>query len=387
MYLFIFIVLSLSFYFLISWSQRPENIVNIEGFLEKDNWQILQNYQSKDSGFVELKSDKWLMYFIHWRPLTKENKDISIEYTKSLMLNLWGPSMPFEIKGNGGKLTINDHDTYYVDGTLSNGMVHTRFYVWNCIESNRQFIADCNYNLKRKTPKRLFDIQCNESTPSIKCHDLGSIDTSEQDFKYFQSEKLNLSFKVPHSWNTKEFVFPEKIQKNSNIPGMYQNGVTDSLGSVLSLMKDSEKNIIFKWERSKNDISIHKIESELRNLINDSTMEIYDSVEYMQKIENLKILDRAEHKSLIVVSGTYQFVYEQKGNDNRESNPYIFKAYIYKTRGSIYHLFTSMVAYNEIWHIDFDLKPGDEEYDKFINDEIANNILYFKEIIDLENRL
>lgn len=373
------IALPFIFFLLISCVEQPNEIVDVKRFQEKDNWQVFSDFQSKDSGFVKLKSEKWLMYFIHWRPLTDKNQEISIDYTRNLILNLWGPSMPFTLKTGGGRTKINGHEAYYADGTLNNGMVKTRFYVWNCPETNRQFIADCNYNLKRKTPKKLFDIQCNVSTPSIECHNSESIGTEEPGFKYFQSEKLNLSFKLPESWNAKEFVFPKEMQKNSGIPGMYPNGVTDSLGSILSLMKDSERTVILKWKNSKNVVSFDKIENELHNLINDSIIEIYDSVEYVQKIENLEIEDRVKNNKSIILSGIYNSVYEQVGGGYTESNPYIFRAYLYKRKGNIYFLFTSMVAYKEFWFIDFDLKPTIKEYNKFINDEIVPNILYFGE--------
>lgn len=164
------IFLSIIFFLLISCAERPREIVNVEGFQEIDNWQVLHNSQSKDSGLVELSSEKWIMHFLHWRPLNDENQEISVDYVRNLILNLWGPSMPFTLKEDGGKTEINGHEAYYAEGTLNNGMVRTRFYVWNCPETNRQFISDCNYNLRREIPEKLFLIQCNQLTPSIKCH-------------------------------------------------------------------------------------------------------------------------------------------------------------------------------------------------------------------------
>ena len=140
-------------------------IVDINKLKKTDpTWEIVKTYSEKTSGRITYKSQKWLMYFIHWRELNDDNKNISVEYATHLLKTLWG--MSFKFTDNSGECAVNGHQAYFAEATISD-MIKTRFIVWNCNESNRQFIADCNINLAAKTPENLFELQCERITPNF----------------------------------------------------------------------------------------------------------------------------------------------------------------------------------------------------------------------------
>jgi hypothetical protein len=58
-----------------------------------DDWTVKQD-TLPDGGIIRLHHDKWLMYFVHWRPLTEERKELSAKYVRNLMLNVHRMELP-----------------------------------------------------------------------------------------------------------------------------------------------------------------------------------------------------------------------------------------------------------------------------------------------------
>jgi len=151
-------------------NQEIEKYFNLKGLTETgDDWQVTSVKVNDESGHIKLHQDKWLMYFLHWRPLTEEKKNLSIKYTQNLLLNFWGQAINFELNHIEEEMEINGHKAFFSEATFGKGSIYTRFIVWNCPQTNRQFVADCNINLRRGTPKEMLEVQ-KLITQTVCCH-------------------------------------------------------------------------------------------------------------------------------------------------------------------------------------------------------------------------
>ena len=160
-----------------------------------------------------------------------------------------------------------------------------------------------------------------------------------------------------------------------------KNGLTKSLGSLLTLMKDSEKKVIVKWSKSQDKASMDMLKKEIFNMELDSIIEHSDTNMFVQKLEDFSILDVSENKNYISINGTYNSVYDLIGNNYKDITPYLFRAYLFKKKKINYFVFTSMVAYKDFWNIEFDLIPTGKEFNSFVNNDIAPDISVLNEIL------
>ena len=234
-----------AFCFSISHKKPLEEYLDIKGLCQGgDDWKVIHENVDPNGGSIKLFQDKWLMYFLHWRPLTKDKEILSIGYVKRLMLSFWGPNMPFTLSEKGGELEIAGHKAYYMDGTIYDGMIHSKFIVWNYPETKRQFIADCNINVRKGTPEKLLALQ-EKISHTIACH----YGVKGKDFpslkQKYTNEKYEISFALPENWRTDDYSpyewFPE--------------GMSRERGSLWTLLTDSEKYVEIIWELKQKEIS------------------------------------------------------------------------------------------------------------------------------------
>ncbi|RKY86681.1 hypothetical protein DRQ09_05760, partial [candidate division KSB1 bacterium] len=302
-------------------------------------WTVLQFDSTSNNGAIKLHHQSWLMHFIHCRPLTPEREKISVEYTRHLMLNFWGPDMPFELSRNYGETEVAGHKAYFVDGTIMNGNVHTRFIVWNCPETKRQFIADCNINVRRKTPQKLLKLQYDDISHTISCHKNAKIIKSPFLSQKCIWEKYNLSFYIPENWRTEEYVSSE----------WYPDGMTDTNGSLWTLLTDSEKHIELLWNKNDGEISKSLFYDYIKQIESNNTIVRKDTLIYNIKIRNLFVEDLIEKNEYISGEGKFDFVYNISGK--KYSSPYIFKVLLWKNKDKSYFLLASIIAIKEFWGI------------------------------------
>ncbi|MCP4708795.1 MAG: hypothetical protein GY869_09235, partial [Planctomycetes bacterium] len=185
------------------------------------DWAIVEADTIAAAGSVTLTADMWAMYFLHWRPLTPEREKLSPEYVRDLLLNFWGPEMPFTLSDNDGETTVAGHPAHYIDGTIYDGKIHTRFIVWNCPETRRQLIADCNYNASMGTPRKFLNLQF-DFTASLACHPQAPVQTFASLTKKSDWPQYNLSFYTTDDWRSHEF----------NAPQWFPEGLNDTNGTL-----------------------------------------------------------------------------------------------------------------------------------------------------------
>ncbi len=326
-----------------------------------EDWKVVKQDSLPDGGFVKLNHDHWLMYFLHWRPLTEKNKNISVEYAKERMLNFWGPDMPFTITSAGGETEIGGHQAYYIDGSFANGVVQTRFIVWNCPERKRQFIADCNINTRRGTSESLLRLQY-DITSTISCHgEESGVDNSLLTQKY-SSDKFKLSFYMPFNWRT--FEYPE--------PKWFPNGPSDTNGTLWTLLTDSDNYIDLIWENKSKAVSEQLFQEyigKFRNSIWD-----FNKIEY--SISDLKINRIQNIRNSIGASGSYRMNYRYQEKQGGET--FLYRAYLRNYRNKIYFLMASIISRNTWWNRPVDLTPTDDVFKAFLKNEVLPNIPAFR---------
>jgi hypothetical protein len=337
--------------------------VNIKGLQSSgDDWIVVNKEASEFGGTLQLFHDKWLMYFLHWRPLTAERRNISVEYAKKLLLSFWGPDMPFTIKGEGGETEVGGHKAYFIDGTIYNNMIRTRFIIWNCPETNRQFIADCNINLSLGTPEKLLAIQY-KITSTISCHGQKKLKSYDLLSQNFNSKKYDLSFDIPANWRSHEYTskkwFPE--------------GLTKTNGTLWTLLTDSRKFIDFRWENKERKISKELLVNHLKGLKDGDFT-------YDKKVETrygkLEVKNIKESDNLVV--GELSVVFNQQYKEENFSETYISKAFLWNNHGKTYFLLTGVVCLDEVWKRPLNLSPSEETLNNFFKNEIFPNIRPYK---------
>jgi hypothetical protein len=224
--------------------QKAEDLVSfikqksgLELGLDDRGWQWKEEdfKGNQESGETTFSDSKWLMYLIHWGPI--QVPQITAEYVKERMLKMWG--VKFEFSGKEGKTKMAGHDAVWVEAYGTNRAFYTRFIVWNCQESGREFIADTNYNIRRKTPEEDFEKET-RSARTVRCHEEALVENFADITKKFESEKYGLSFFYPEEWFMFESPYYVPFPQYQGIRGR-------EMGSLLGLSSDENISVTLKW--------------------------------------------------------------------------------------------------------------------------------------------
>lgn len=190
---------------------------------------------TREQGEITFSDTKWLMYLIHWGPI--QVPEITTEYVKNRMLKMWG--VPFEFSGKEGKTEISGHKAVWVDAYGTNKNFYTRFIIWNCPESGREFIADTNYNLQVKTPEEDFATEM-RSARTVCCHEEAPTESHPDLTKKIASTNYGFSFFIPDEW----FMFDSPYY----VPFPQYEGIRNQkMGSLLGLCSDQNISVTLKW--------------------------------------------------------------------------------------------------------------------------------------------
>lgn len=348
---------------------RNISVVDFESLSESGNWKVIKQDSTEYTGQIKLKAEKMLMHFLHWWPLNENNNEISTEHTKDLLLNLWG--MQFDLTGVEGETKINGHQAFFVEGNLRN-VVKTRFIVWNCPQSNRQFLSDCNINISLSTPQHLLNLQVNDITNSVCCHKTEDPVQNPKLPQHINYEDQNITLDLPESWRSSLFFV--STDSNEKGPGYYANGVTEKEGAIWSLVTDTQKEINLTWKKSSAQISEDNFQKALSNVFNDTIIIMQDTLKYRfycadTNSQNIKVNER-----YIENSGSFDLITDIESYAPIDTSHYQYKAFIWKNNETEYFLFASMVAYNNMWGIPFDLAPTELQFNNFVRDEVLKNI-------------
>lgn len=216
---------------------------------------------SPESGEIAFSDTKWLMYLIHWGPIRVPK--VTVDYVKERMLKMWGVN--FEFTGKEGTTRVSGHEAAWAEAYGTNKSFYTRFIIWNCSESRREFIADTNYNLRTKTPKEDFEKEM-LSARTVQCHSGALIERASELTKKFDSEKYGFSFYYPEEW----FIFDSPYY----VPFPQYEGIrSKEMGSLLGLCSDQNISVTLKWspleEPKKEEMVMGVEQKSLENLTSE----------------------------------------------------------------------------------------------------------------------
>jgi transglutaminase-like putative cysteine protease len=337
---------------------RIESLIDLAGLgREGPDWRILYQDFGSAWGHLKLSQSKWLMYFLHWRPLSEFNRTLSVGYVRNLMLNFWGQAMNFKLLNIDGELEICGHKAFFTEGTVMDGAVYTRFIVWNCPQTNRQFIADCNINLRRRTPKDLLDIQ-QAMTRTVCCHEGASVPDVPADLtQKYVSDKWNVSFFIPPTWRTADYVSKD----------WFPQGMSAQNGTLWTLPTDSVKRLELVWENNEGALS-----SDVFNRFMEKCTLPFTFENITSKIAEWKLTDVKEKSG--VWAGEGFFEYDQKTQNQEAVSPYRFKGFLWKEGKTVYFLLASLVQLKEFWNIPNDLSPADETFENYVGERLLPNV-------------
>jgi hypothetical protein len=236
-------------------------------------WKAEDIKGTPEAGEATFSGQKWLMYLIHWGPVQK--KEITIDYVKERMLGMWG--VKFEFSGKEGRLKIAGHAAVFVEAFGTNRSFYTRFIIWNCPESGREFIADTNYNLRFRTPESDFEDE-QRSVMTLQCHKGAKVDHFLDLTRTFASEKYGFSFCYPERW----FMFDSPYY----VPFPEYEGIRDKkMGSLLALPSDQNITVILKWSPQDK-----KTEEMVMGVEQKTMAQLVQEVEILPGIEAVKNL-------------------------------------------------------------------------------------------------
>jgi hypothetical protein len=198
-------------------------------------WKPEEIQGTPESGQAVFSDTKWLMYLIHWGPIQKQ--ELTTDYVRDRMLKMWG--VPFEFTGQEGHTTMAGHDAVFVEAFGTKHAFRTRFIVWNCPESGREFIADTNYNLVAKTPVEDFEAE-RRSARTLACHDGAPVERFPDLHERFAGNRVGFTFDYPERWFLMDSPF--------YVPFPQYEGIRDeNTGSLLLLCSDQNVRVVLQW--------------------------------------------------------------------------------------------------------------------------------------------
>ncbi len=357
-------------FFGLSCRRNAEALVDLEGLRSSgDDWELVSQDLRPDRARVRFNHNKWLMYFLHWRPLTEEKRIISTAYARERMLSFWGPNMPFTITGEGGETEVSGHKAFFIEGTISEGAIRTRFIIWNCGETGRQFIADCNINVGAGTPAGLLELQA-EVTRTISCHGQEAPKANSILSQPYQSKPFNLSFFIPENWRT--LVYSDA--------SWFPQGPSETNGTLWTLMTDSEKFIDLFWESSRQKATEDVFRKFLRRL--EETRYEWSNVRYELKGLETKAIEA--EKGCLTGEGSYELQATLNVNNQERTvkEPYLFKAFLWTKNRRTYFLVASLVSRQSLWGRSIDLAPTSAVFDRYVREEVLPRIPELHKILN-----
>jgi len=311
-------------------------------------WDTLIYRMDSNEGHLKLHTNKWLMCFLHWRPLTPENADVTPEYVREKLITFWGPNMAyFTLKEGEGEMEINGHRAYYVNGDFM-GQVDTRFIIWNCEETQRQFIADLNINKLMGTPGIYLELQ-QMIAETVTCHCDFNQSAEGALTRFYRNDTLKIAFKAPSHWKTS--IFETEI--------WYPEGPSAQSASLWTLSTTSEKQIDILWHKKENELNEKSIQSFFDRAV----------VENNLNYENIIIDSIYTFDNVFRFKGKYTLVKEDslKERYSRFSNTHQFVGEAVEISGNIYFLVASIIKIDKVWGLKVDLPPDEKDYKDLLN--------------------
>ncbi len=341
--------------------EEQNSIISLENLRSSgDDWEVASLDITPEVGKIRLRHDNWLMYFLHWRPLDSTNNKLSIKYVQNHLLNFWGQAMPFKLTADTGTTNVNGHPAYFVGGTIGDGFIRTRFIVWNCEQTNRQFTSDCNINLGMETREEKLEIQ-HKITSTICCHDDCTPAQNDDLPESYFSQEWNLSFNKPSSWRTLPFETKQ----------WFPQGINKTNGSLWTLMTDSHRLLELYWAKNDGPISADKLTKSLDGLIIDSV-----KAKESPGIRSYKIDTTYSSDDRFWAEGTYVWLEDYDGQLLTDNCTFI--AMLGTKDNQDYMMLVGLTHMNEIWGQTIDLAPTRETVHRFLNNIAKPAVSFYR---------
>ncbi len=324
-----------------------------------EDWTVVFQDIETNQGRITLQHDNWLMCFLHWRPLDSANRDLSIEYVQHHLLNFWGPDMPFELTGTSGSVTVAGHDAYFVDGTIYEGAIKTRFVVWNCDQTGRQFTSDCNINKRMGTADDRLELQY-EITRTICCHDGCESNPNEELPQPYSAPEWQVSFQVPSEWRTG--VYEDKT--------WFPEGPSQNSASLWTLLTNSQKHVELCWRESNWDDSANIMTGMLDGLLIDTTAPGIATGIIGYTLNSIYV---SEGKTM--TEGSFQMLETVQGE--RYIDKYLFMAALKESEGRTSLLLAGLVDMTDVWGRQVNLTPSQETLAAFFENAVVPSVRDF----------
>ena len=277
----------------------------------------------------------------------------SVESVRQLMGSFWGPNMRFEFTGNEGPLTVHGHPAIFVEGTLGQGAIKTRFVVWNCPQSGRRFIGDENINLGLGTPEAELDLQ-REMTLSVSCHGGEPTQQTARLPVRYQASALGISLSTPVSWHT--CPYPS--------PSWYPEGVSRQKGSIWSLLTDSEKQVELHWAADRRRPSCEVLREYLGRIGPPQP----SNPQVKMELSPPEVSSCSERNGVVTASGRYAVVLTYP--KQKDQTPFVLRAWLWRAGDELDLLVAAMAAHTNMWGIANDLTPSTAVFDTFVHEQV-----------------
>ncbi|MCP4685685.1 MAG: hypothetical protein GY867_09590 [bacterium] len=324
-----------------------------------EDWNVVFQDIEADRGRVTLQHDNWLMCFLHWRTLDSAKRDLSVEYVQHHLLNFWGPDMPFELTGTSGSVTVAGHDAYFVDGTIYEGAIKTRFVVWNCDQTGRQFTSDCNINKSLGTADDRLDLQY-AITRTICCHDGCESKPNEELPQPYSAPEWQVSFQVPSEWRTS--VYEDKK--------WFPEGPSQKSASLWTLLTNSQKHVELCWNESRQDVSAGLMTEMLDGLLIDTTAPGDSSGIVAYALDSVYVSDGRP-----MTEGSFQMLETAQGE--RYIDKYRFIASLGQAEERTFLLLAGLVDMTDVWGRQVNLTPSQETLAAFFENTVVPSVRVF----------
>ena len=314
-----------------------------------EDWEVVYSNLDPAQGRVSLYRNLWLMYFLHWRPLSQHPEPLTPEYVEHHLLNFWGDAMPFKLSGTSGETEVNGHHAYYVDGTIYD-KISTRFVVWNCEETGRQFTSDCNINFSYGTPEKYLALE-NEMTHTVCCHTPCKPAEMDGSMPVFRSEEFNVSFVRPVEWT------PHTFETKTWFP----DGPSDTNGTLWTLPTNSELKIDLAWFPKEDELTDDVMKRLAQTLVLDSAAVVDTTAIIRHEVKSCVKDGRRFH-----ATGTYDLL----NTTGKEPyvDPYLFHAWIWNQGEQTRLLVVGDIHTTSVWNRPNDLTPDPSWFESWASD-------------------
>ncbi|MFQ6047425.1 MAG: hypothetical protein ACE5PT_13895 [Gemmatimonadales bacterium] len=192
------------------------------------------------AGSVWVVHRRMIYYFIHWGPI--ETEEVTEQYARERIPAIW-PGEGLEVRRTE-RVAVAGHSAIFAEAVPRRRFYRAYFLIWNCPQTQRQFIADMNYNTRYRTPDWELQAQIDATMKTLVCHREAPISPVPGHSLLYTNPRFNISFAHPSRW----YVFESPYR----VPHPAYRGVRNqAIGSLLAWPKERYVRLGFVWQPRK----------------------------------------------------------------------------------------------------------------------------------------